>query len=132
MKNISEFRVYYEDTDAGGVVYYANYLKFAERGRTELLRSTGFENSALWEENGCGFVVKHIEADYKKPARLDDILRVETTVETVKNSSFIMDQSIVCGHDLIFIIKVTLACIGKDYRPCRLPDPVKQALKDAS
>lgn len=131
MKNESEYRVYYEDTDAGGVVYYANYLRFAERGRSELLRSLGFENNSLWEKENCGFVVKRLDADYKKPSRLDDVLIVETIVKTVKNSSFEMYQSIIRGQDIIFSMNVTLACIGTDYRPCRLPAAVKNALGDA-
>lgn len=129
MKHKSEYRVYYEDTDAGGVVYYANYFKFAERGRTELLRATGFENSSIGETYGAGFVVRRLSADYIRPARLDDLLTVETDVETVKNSSFVMRQSIFCHNDLVFSLEVTLACIGRDFRPRRIPDDIKRALE---
>ncbi len=131
MKHICEYRVYYEDTDAGGVVYYANYLKFAERGRTELLRARGFDNSSLWKDQSCGFVVRRIEADYKKPARLDDMLRIETEVQIVKNGSFDMVQTIFCQKDLLFSITVNLVCVGCDFRPMRIPLPVKEALKEA-
>jgi acyl-CoA thioester hydrolase len=131
MKNSIDFRIYYEDTDAGGVVYYANYLKFAERGRTELLRECGFNNSSLWDDPGVGFVVKRLEAEYAKPAKLDDIITVETGVQSVKNGSFIMGQSIFCRNDLIFSLNVTLACIDGNYRVCRIPCTVKKALEDS-
>jgi acyl-CoA thioester hydrolase len=77
-----ECRVYYEDTDAAGIVFYANYLKFAERGRTEYLRAHGFENRSLMTKDNLVFVVRHLDADYLAPARLDDILKVVTEVVT--------------------------------------------------
>ena len=89
-----DIRIYYEDTDAGGVVYHASYLKFGERGRTEFLRSLGHENSQLTQEEGILFVVKHIDIEYHKPAFLDDFLRQDTAIEAIKNSSFIMRQVI--------------------------------------
>ena len=123
-------RVYYEDTDAGGIVYYANYLKFAERGRTEYLREKNLENRALMEQNGVLFVVRHVEADYLYPARLDDILRVETKLAEIKNASFVMNQSIFCHDRLLFKMDVVLACVDADGKLVRIPDIIRNNLKD--
>src|SRR5471032_1766224 len=87
-------RVYYEDTDAGGVVYHANYLKFCERGRTELLRALGFSNKSLSEQRGLLFVVRKLEADYLLPAFLEDELEVRTVIAEIKNASFSMRQEV--------------------------------------
>lgn len=121
-------RVYYEDTDAGGIVYYANYLKYAERGRTEFLRALGFENSTLKEREGLIFVVRHLEADYLKPARLDDELLLETAVSEIKNASFSMKQSIFCRNQLIFSMDVILVSVDGAGRPAKLPESLKTAL----
>ena len=130
MKPSFPIRVYYEDTDSGGVVYYANYLKFAERARTELLRSEGFENKSLRDNKGILLVVRHIEADYFKPAFLDDTLEVITTVTTVKNASVTLKQSITSNQTLIFELNVALACIDeKTLTPARLPDDLKAAFE---
>lgn len=127
-----EIRVYYEDTDAGGIVYYANYLKFCERSRTELLRSAGFENKPLMEREGFIFVVRHLEADYIASAYLDDVLTVKTSVETVKNASFIMKQTIFCHRNdedkKLFEMDVTLVCVGTNGKPVRLTDELRKAL----
>ena len=128
-----DIRVYYEDTDAGGIVYYANYLKFCERGRTELLRSAGFENKPLMEREGFIFVVRHLEADYLASAYLDDMLKMETVVETVKNASFVMKQTIFrrtseAQEQKIFHMDVTLVCVGTNGKPVRIPDNLKEAL----
>lgn len=121
-------RVYYEDTDAGGVVYYANYLRFAERGRTELLRDAGHSNTSILENFETGFVVKSLTANYIKPARLDDLLIIETSVKDVKKSSFIMKQSISSANGLLFETDVRIACINKSFKPCAIPAQIKQAL----
>lgn len=89
-------RVYYDDTDAGGIVYYANYLKFAERARTEWLRAAGIESSTLRRDRGVLIVVKKVEADYQSPARLDDMLVVETTIDRVGGSSMALTQNVLC------------------------------------
>lgn len=124
-----DIRIYYEDTDAGGIVYYANYLKFCERGRTELLRSAGFENKPLMEREGFIFVVRHLEADYLASAYLDDILSVNTSVELLKNASFIMKQTIF-RHDVkLFEMTVTLVCVGTNGKPVRLPQNLREALE---
>lgn len=125
-----QIRVYYEDTDAGGIVYYANYLKYAERGRTEWLRARRLENSVLRGEEGILFVVRRVEADYHKPARLDDFLEVRSRVTGFKNASFSMDQEIWRGDEKLFGMKVDLACVDVNGKPARLPGKVRKALED--
>ncbi|MGH1378299.1 MAG: tol-pal system-associated acyl-CoA thioesterase [Alphaproteobacteria bacterium] len=130
MKHSIDVRVYYEDTDAGGIVYHANYLKFAERGRTEFLRSTGFDNSSINKIHNAIFVVRHIDIDYLKPALLDDLLQLETTISELKNSSFIMHQRAVKNSEVIADMRVVLVCVDTDtYKPVRLPENVKEAFK---
>ena len=125
-------RVYYEDTDAGGVVFYGNYMKFAERGRTELLRAIGFENSTLARDAGVLFVVRRITAEYMKPARLDDLLTIKTALKKVNNASFEMFQSIFCQNQMIFSMDVTLVTINMDGKPVRLPDNLRDKLSNFS
>ena len=122
------FRIYYEDTDAGGIVYYANYLKFAERARTELLRSLGFENKSLMDQDGILFVVRRIEADYHASARLDDMVTVRTGAIQIKNSSFTMKQEFYCGGTLLCSLLVQLVCVNLQKRPVRVPENLRQAL----
>lgn len=120
-------RVYYEDTDAGGVVYHSNYLNFAERARTEWLRYLGHQNSDLEKEFRTLFVVKHIDIDYLRPGRLDDSLQVITTIETLKNSSFTMRQSVIrkntdSHEEMLADIHVVLVCVDTNtIKPVRLP-----------
>lgn len=123
------FRIYYEDTDAGGIVYYANYLRFAERGRSEYLRDLQLENRRLMQDKGFLFVVRHIEADYLYPARLDDEITVETCVSAVKNASFIMKQSIFCHDRLLFTMDVVLACVDLDGKLAKLPEFLQEILR---
>lgn len=121
-------RVYYEDTDAAGIVYYANYLKFAERARTELLRSLGLENGTMMSEKGLAFAVRHCAADYIKPARLDDALYVETFVVDLAGASLTMQQDICRDGDVLVSIEVRLACVDLSTgRAMRLPGPVREA-----
>ena len=129
--HVFPIRVYFEDTDAGGVVYYANYLKFAERARTEMLRDLGGERHAeIMEKAGIVYAVRHCEADYRKPALLDDLLSVHTWVTEAKGASLSMVQAIRRdGEDLVGI-KVRLACMDlKTRRPARLPDGARTLLK---
>ena len=128
MKQEIPVRVYYEDTDAGGIVYYANYLKFAERGRTELLRSLGFENKSLSDRDGLLFVVRHLEADYAASAYLDDLLAVETRVVEIGNASFTMDQAIRRGGKLLVSLRVKLVCVNNKGKPVRVPAELRAAL----
>ncbi len=126
----TDIRIYYEDTDAGGVVYHANYLKFAERGRTEFLRATGFENSVLHEEQNIIFVVRHIDINYFKTAHLDDMLKLETTITDLKNTSFIMHQRVLKDDEIITDMHVVLVCVDtKNYKPVRLPENIKEAFQ---
>ena len=113
-------RVYYEDTDTGGIVYYANYLKFAERARTEMLRTLGIENSTLLKEQRVAFAVKECSADYIKPAVLDDALNVVTTVEELGGASMRLIQDIFRGQERLVAVTVRLACMNIDTgQPCR-------------
>lgn len=125
-KHICEFRVYYEDTDAGGIMYHASFIRFCERGRTEFLRDIGMSASILTEQDGILFVIRHIEADYFKSARLDDLLRVESTIKSVKNTSFLMNQSIFCHDAVLFSMTVTVVCVDARGRPVRLPEKVRK------
>ena len=130
MKHSIEARIYYEDTDAGGVVYHASYLKFAERGRTELLRFLGFENKSMADQNGVIFVVRHLDANYIKPAYLDDLLKIDTAITALKNASFVMKQTASRGKDEIFSMDMTLVCVdNKTHRPSPIPPKVRQAFE---
>lgn len=123
-------RVYYEDTDVGGIVYYANYLKFAERARTELLRSQGIDQSQLLEDDQVAFVVRRVEVDYLKPAKLDDSLEIETTVAAIKAASLEMNQVIRRGDDVLIQLKVKVACIHLSGRAIKIPTAVRQKFLD--
>ncbi|MCF8010756.1 MAG: tol-pal system-associated acyl-CoA thioesterase [Clostridiales bacterium] len=126
-----EIRVYYEDTDAGGVVYYANYLKYFERGRTEYLRNRGFSVGDLARQ-GFLFPVVHLEVDYCVPALHDDLLRVETSVLEVRKSSFTLVQRVFRAADEKLLVegKVKLACVGPELKPRRIPEEIIQAIKE--
>ena len=120
-------RVYYEDTDFGGVVYYANYLKFLERGRTEALRDMGVDQIAM-KDAGTVFVVRRANVDFLSPARFDDVLEVRTTASWVKRASAAMWQEIWRGEDKLLIAEVTVACMTLDGKPTRLPEEVRANL----
>lgn len=122
-------RVYYEDTDAGGIVYYANYLKFAERARTEMLRAHGIENADLMEKQRIAFAVRECHADYRKPARLDDLLEVRTRVTELAGASLRVVQDICRQGEALVTVSVRLACMNVDNgAPKRLPDCVRGSL----
>lgn len=130
MKHTLDIRVYYEDTDAGGIIYHAQYLNYAERARTEFLRTTGFQNSDVHNNLGVMFVVRNIEIDYLKTAGLDDLLQIQTTITALKNSSFIMHQRTCRGDDIIADMKVVLVCVDtKTYQPTRLPEDIKASFQ---
>jgi acyl-CoA thioester hydrolase len=114
-------RVYYEDTDFAGIVYYANYLKFIERARTEMLRDAGIDQSRLKAEHGLVFVVSRVTIDYRAPARFDDLLTVETRIERMGNAALEVRQDVLRDERLLVTALVRLACIGADGRPVRLP-----------
>lgn len=121
-------RVYYEDTDLAGIVYYANYLKFIERGRSEWLRALGIDQVALKQDSGHVFAVRRIEADYLRPARFDDLLSVGTALAQATAARIVLDQTVRRGADLLFTAQVTLACLDALGRPVRLPKGLALAL----
>ncbi len=122
-----DIRIYYEDVDFGGVVYYANYLRFFERGRTEALRALGVDQTALKAE-GVVFVVRRFETDYLSPARFDDLIRIETEVERVAGASVEMVQRAARDGRLLARARARIACMTLDGRPARLPERVRAAL----
>jgi acyl-CoA thioester hydrolase len=126
-----EFRIYYEDTDAGGVVYHARYLAFFERGRTEFFRKRGLSVADL-ASAGHVFPVVHLEIDYKAPALLDDLVRIENQVLEVGRTSFTLAQQVVRTRDgkLLASGKVTLVCVNPGMRAKRLPEELVIALRD--
>lgn len=121
-------RVYYEDTDAGGVVYYANYLRYAERARTELLRAIGFESSDMMATEGLALAVRRVAAEYLRPARLDDLLTVETRITAVKGASMDMRQVVRRDGEALVEMDLTVACITVDGRPARLPKDLREGM----
>ncbi len=123
-----QIRVYYEDTDAAGVVYYANYLRFAERARMEFLRRFGYSPQKVKAEQHVVLVVRRVEADYRASAKLDDLLDVVTEVVECKNSSFRMKQT-VCRGDLVLTeISVLIVAVGESGRAVRIPPQLRQIL----
>ena len=126
-------RVYYEDTDAAGVVYYANYLKFMERARTEWLASLGFPLAAFESEHGVAFVVHRAEIDFLAPARLND--RLDVTVEPTERgaSRLVAMQEVLRGPVALTRARITLACVDTTrFKPARMPPPLKHALETSS
>ena len=121
-------RVYYEDTDAAGLVYYANHLKFAERARTEMLRVMGFEQERMRHETGLVFVVRHCTADYRMAARLDDDLVVATRLLAAGGASLDLAQEIRRGESVLVALEFRIAALGKNGRPQRLPPVLRAAL----
>ena len=125
-----DLRVYYEDTDAAGMVYHANYLKFAERGRSEMLRSLGFGHRSLGREAGVGFAVRRASIDYRAPARLEDALTVDTRVAEIGAATLSMRQQIRRDGEVLADLDILVACIGRDGRPRRLPSALRAAFAD--
>jgi acyl-CoA thioester hydrolase len=118
-------RVYWEDTDAGGIVYYANYLKFFERARTEWLRSLGVEQQALRERSGAMFIVSSTSMHYRAPARLDDYLDVTVAVRHAARVSLVLEQRALRGSELLAEGEIRIACVDADaLRPRRIPDDI--------
>ncbi len=122
-------RVYWEDTDAGGVVFYANYLKFFERARTEWLRANGVEQQALKADTGALFVVTDVQLSYKRPARLDDLLDVTVQVIESGRASFVIEQQARCAGALLVLGRIRIACVdARTLRPRRIPDIVLNSM----
>lgn len=125
---VMEIRVYYEDTDLAGIVYYANYLKFIERGRTEWVRALGVDQAALKREEGVVFAVRRVEADYLKPARFDDMLTVTTELVEVGGARIVLDQAVLRGAERLFVARVVLVCLSDAGAAVRVPAGVRAKL----
>ncbi len=123
-------RVYYEDTDLAGIVYYANYFKYIERARTEYVRMLGIDQSRLKDEQGLVFAVRRVEADYLRPAVFDDALVVETTPVSLKGARVVMKQDVLRGQECLFTSEVTLVCLTSQGRPARLPEALRTAFAE--
>ncbi len=127
-----ELRVYYEDTDAGGIVYYANYLKFFERARTEWLRKVDIHQSFFLEQN-LGFVVRKVEMDNLASAKLDDVLTVVSQISEIKRASLKFQQQIIKNQQVICTAEIRIACVNlQRAKPCSIPESILGALKSGS
>ena len=124
-----KLKVYYEDTDSGGVVYYANYLKFIERARTEALVSIGFSNKKVKEQFNSLIIVKSCNIEYKKPAYLEDELNVRSFVKSVTKTSFFMNQIITKKDEIIVEAKVHLVFVNHQGKPVKIPDEIYSKFK---
>ena len=127
--NTLDIRIYYEDTDAGGVVYHANYLKYMERGRTEALRSLGFEQRQLKQDEDMVFALTRTDLHYKRPALLDDLLTVKSELLLAKGAKMVFKQRIYRGDMLLVDADITLACISTTGRPKRIPQAILARLE---
>lgn len=126
-----DIRIYYEDTDSGGVVYYANYLKFIERGRSEFLRNLGFKQDQLIQDQGIIFAVKSLQADYLSPARFNDLLTVDTEVKKTRHASLIFSQKIrdPRQNKVLFKVQITVACLdARNFKPCAIPSDILEKI----
>ena len=124
-----KLKVYYEDTDAGGVVYYANYLKFMERARSDAIESLGFTNKLLIEENGTYIIVKSCNINYIKPASLEDNLEIKSNIKEITKTSFFMTQKVFKGDNKITEADVHLVTIDKKGKPVKIPESLKDELE---
>tara|TARA_B100000941_G_scaffold246859_1_gene191755 strand:- start:1793 stop:2206 length:414 start_codon:yes stop_codon:yes gene_type:complete len=124
-----KIKVYYEDTDAGGVVYYANYLKYFERARSEVLANIGFSNLMIKNNYNALIIVKSCNIDYKKSAFLEDELNIQSFITSFSKTSFIMNQKIYRGNELIVIFKVHLVFVNMKGKPIKIPDKVLEYFK---
>ena len=128
MRHSFVLRVYYEDTDLAGIVYYANYLKFIERARTEWVRGLGVDQVALRADHGLVFAVRRIEADYLKPAHFDEELQVETSDIAVTGARITLEQCVSRGAERLFVAQITLVCLTDAGHPARIPAALRQKL----
>ncbi len=123
-------KVYYEDTDAGGVVYYANYLKFLERARSEAIHSLGFSNKGLLENHGILLIVKSCNIQYKQPAQLEDLLEISSEATSFTKTSILMKQLILKNKDIISEAEVHLVAVDNKGKPTKIPDQLKTKLEN--
>ena len=127
-----ELRVYYEDTDLAGIVYYANYLKFIERARTEFVRELGVDQGALKASQGIVFAVRKVEAEYLVPAVFDDVLEVRSSVSKITGARMVLRQDVMRGETVLFASTITLVALTDQGKPARLPADIRQKLSDAA
>ena len=125
---IHEVKVYYEDTDSGGVVYYSNYLKFLERARTEMINSIGLSNKKLLEEHKTLIIVKSCNVEYLSPSKLEDRLQIYSSIESINKASFVMIQDIKKDDDLIVKAKIKLVTVNIEGRPIKIPSVLENKL----
>ncbi|MDR3437959.1 tol-pal system-associated acyl-CoA thioesterase [Telmatospirillum sp.] len=123
-------RVYYADTDAGGIVYHSTYLDFAERARTEMMRLFGLDHVQLLKDHGLLFAVRSLEVDYRRPARLDDLLCVQSSLSHVGGASLHVNQSIWRDEEELVRLVIRLVCMHKDGRAMRTPVEIRNELQD--
>ena len=126
----SSFKVYYEDTDAGGIVYYANYLKFLERARSEAVYTLGFTNTSLLDDHGVLLIVKSCNIEYKKPAQFEDMLEVVSEAISFTKTSFLMNQNILRNDELISKAEIHLVAVDKNGKPSKFPEELKKKLEN--
>ena len=127
--HIFPVRVYYEDTDAAGIVYYANYFRFAERARTEMLRSVKIDQNTLFEKSGVRFAVRSCNIEYLKPARIDDELEVHTRIRGIRGASLLTKQIVQGKKGATACLDLRIACVDQSGVPARLPVEVRSALE---
>ena len=132
MHHMSQFRIYYEDTDAEGIVYYANYLKFIERGRSDWLREAEIDQNDLHRDHGIYFVVRRVVADYLGSAKLNDVITVTTAMGDFGNSRFTLHQTVTRDGETLFTAEVTLVTLGPGARPVRIPADVRRMLESVA
>ena len=123
-------KIYYEDTDAGGVVYYANYLKFIERARTEMINEIGFTLTSLLKDYDRLFLVKKIECDYIESCKLEDTLNVQSKVLVLKNASFVLEQNLLKQNKIIFRSKIVMVCVNSQGAPSKIPNELHSLMKN--
>ena len=124
-----KLKIYYEDTDSGGVVYYANYLKFLERARTEALFSIGFSNKKIQANHSSLIIVKSCNIEYKKPAHLEDQLTVRSFVKSITKTSFFMNQIVTRDEEIIVEAQVHLVFVNKEGKPVKIPEEIYSKFK---
>ena len=124
------FKIYYEDTDSGGVVYYANYLKFIERARAEMINELGFTLTTLLKDYDRLFLVKKIECDYIESCKLEDTLNVQSKVLVLKNASFVLEQNLLKQNKIIFRSKIVMVCVNSQGAPSKIPTELHSLMKN--
>jgi len=128
MTHIFTLRVYYEDTDMAGIVYYANYLRYIERARSEAVRDVGIEQLAMRDDDKAVFVVRGMQLEYLRPARFDNVLTIETETTSLKAATMQMFQTVKRGDEVLFTADVRVACMSLTGRPTRYPAEIRRKL----